>query len=130
MELSPDELAVREGIYPYEAHPEHHPLAMLFFNSPVKADMEVADALAKHVFDRLDCSPPRSPSVKYDALGTSGAPWEPGAWIEAGKDRMSVEVTVQDKPVAEMDDVELAALERDLNAVKDARRAGTLKGRS
>lgn len=130
MELSPDELAVRERIYPYQVDPEHHPLAMLFFNAPVKADLEVADALARHVFDRLDCSPPRNPVVKYDALGSSGAPWEPGAWIDADAERMTVEVTVQDKPVSEMDDDELATLERDLNAVRDARRAGTLKGRS
>lgn len=130
MQLTPDELAVRDEIYPYQVHPDHHPLAMLFFNSPVKVDLDVADALAKHVFDQLDCSAPRNPQIKYDALGASGAPWEPGAWIGADKDRMTVEVTVQDKPVEEMDDDELAALERDLNAVKDARRAGTLKGRS
>lgn len=127
MKLSDEELATLYELYPYERSREHHPLACLFFNGPVKVDVEVADQLAKHVFERLDCSPPREPDVKYDALGGSGAPWESGAWIKADKERVAVEVTVQEKPVSEMDDAELAALRRDLNAADDARRAGTLK---
>lgn len=126
MELSPDEQATIEDLYPYQRDPQHHPLAMLFFNSPVKADLEVCDALAKHVFDRLDCSPPRNPEVKYDALGSSGAPWEPGAWIKDTDDRMTVHVTVSEKPVAEMDAAERAKLRHELDAAEDAEQAGTL----
>lgn len=129
MELTPDELAVRDEIYPYQSDPKHHPLAMLFFNSAVKVDLEVADALATHVFDRLGCSPPRNPSVKYDALGSSGAPWEPGVWVDADSDRMTVNVTVSEKPVTEMDAAERAKLRHELDAAEDAERAGTLGGR-
>lgn len=129
MELSPDDLAVRDEIYPYKTDPKHHPLAMLFFNSAVKVDLEVADALAKHVFDQLGCSPPRNPAVKYDALGSSGAPWEPGAWIDGDADRMTVHVTVSEKPVVEMDAAERAKLRHELDAAEVAERAGTLGGR-
>lgn len=117
-----------EELYPYPRSADFHELAFLFFNGPVKMDIEVADAMAKHIFDRLDCSPPREPSVKYDALGSAGAPWEPGAWIERDAERMTVTVTVPEKPVAQMDDAELAALRRDLDAAEVARKAGTLGG--
>lgn len=128
MELSDGELGVLEEIYPYQRDSSVHPLACLFFNGPVKFELEAAEAWARHIFDRLDCSPPRSPSVKYDAQGGLGAPWESGVWIDADAERMKVHVSVQDKPVADMDDVELAALRRDLDAVEAARRADTLGG--
>jgi len=128
MELDPTDEVTLATIYPYRREPGHHPLAPLFFNSVVKADLEVADALAKHIFDRLGCSPPRNPSVKYDALGSSGAPWEPGAWIDATAERMAVHVTVSEKPVADMDAAERAQLRRELEAADAAERAGTLRG--
>lgn len=128
MELTPDEQATIDRLYPYRRDPGHHPLALLFFNSPVKADLEVCDALAKHVFDRLDCSPPRNPLAKYDALGSSGAPWEPGVWIDADAERMTVNVTVSEKPIGEMDAAERAKLRHELDAADDAERAGTLGG--
>ena len=70
--------------YPYATDPEAHPLAWVFFYiAGIATTLDVANAMAKHVFDDLGCAPPgteHTPVIKYDALGGSGAPWEPGMW--------------------------------------------------
>lgn len=128
MELDPADAAVVDDIYPYGREENHHPLACLFFGGPVRNDIEVAEAWAKHIFDNLGCSPPRDPKVKYDARGGTGAPWEDGVWIPVEDERMGVHVTVSEKPVADMDAAERAKLRFELDAADAAERAGALKG--
>lgn len=85
-----------DDIYPYDRAPARHPLSWVFFNGVVACDLDTAEQLAKHVFDDLGCGAPGSAhdaAVKYDACGTSGAPWEIGAWIPADENRMSFVAT-------------------------------------
>lgn len=116
-------------IYPYEKDDSHHEYAWVFFHAPGFApNIEIADELAKHIFDDLGCAPPGSrhqPRVKYDALGSAGAPWQPGAWIPLDEPRMDVTATIPDKPVAEMSEEEKAEALAALQAEADAQRART-----
>ena len=120
----PDDLTL---LYPYDKDAERHPLAWVFFHAAgLQADLDVCDALAKHVFDKLGCSGPGSasePTVKYDALGTSGAPYEPGAWIAREKPRLQVATTMPEKSVTHMDDEEFVEAQHAIIAEAAARRA-------
>ena len=61
--------------------------------------------------------------IKYDALGGSGAPWEPGMWIPVEDDRMQVIATAPDKDITAMSQAERAELRAALDAADDAERA-------
>lgn len=114
--------------YPYETDPESHPFAWVFFYiAGIATTLDVANAMAKHVFDDLGCAPPgteHEPNIKYDALGGSGAPWEPGMWIPVEDDRMQVIATAPDKDITAMSQAERAELRAALDAADDADRAG------
>lgn len=126
----PDDRVLDE-LYPYPRDPSFHPLAFMFFNMPHLAmDADGAHAMAKWVFDRLGCSGPgtaSTPTVKYDALGGSGAPHEFGAWIKSTEDRMAVQVTTPEKDLTAMDEAELAEYITHAKAALVAKRAGTAK---
>lgn len=128
----PDADGVLDEMYPYPRHPEFHPLAFLFFNMPMlSVDADGAHALATWVFERLGCDGPGTvapPSVKYDALGGSGAPHEYGVWIPSDAERVAVEVTTPDKELTEMDEAEITEFITNARAALVAKRAGTAKG--
>lgn len=123
---------VVDELYPYPRDSSFHPLAFVFFNMPhLKVDADGAHALAVWVFDRLGCGGPGSatpPTVKYDALGGSGAPHEHGMWIKAAEDRMAVEVTTPEIVLTDMDEESLAEMIANAQAALVAKRAGTAKG--
>ena len=125
----PDE--VLDELYPYPRHPSFHPLAFVFFNMPHLAmDADGAHAMATWVFDRLGCAGPgtaAAPTVKYDALGGSGAPHEHGVWIKATEERMTVEVTTPEVVLTDMDESALAEVIANAQAALVAKRAGTAK---
>lgn len=127
----PESDAVLDELFPYPRDAGFHPLAFLFFNMPhLKVDGDGAHALAVWVFDRLGCAGPGTaspPTVKYDALGGSGAPHEYGVWIKAEDERMTVEVTTPEKALTEMDEAELAEIVTNAQAALVAKRAGTAK---
>lgn len=116
-----------DHIYPYDKSPDKHPLAWMFFHAAgLQLDIDVADALAKHVFDKLGCAGPGTasePAIKYDALGSTGAPYEPGAWIAREKDRLQVTTTMPEKSVTRMDDAEFVAAQHAVIVEAAARRA-------
>lgn len=117
-----------EDVYPYHIDPARHRLAWVIFNAAgVRHDLETCEAIAKHIFDDLKCGPPGSagdPTVKYDALGGSGAPWEPGRWIPMSEGRLQVVATAPPKDVTAMSWEERAELRAALEAAEDAERAG------
>ncbi|EEI16247.1 phage gene 29 protein family protein [Corynebacterium lipophiloflavum] len=111
--------------YPYNTDPDRHRLAWVFFNVPTSPamDLDAAEALAQHVFDNLGCTAPgtaHDPLVKYDALGGSGAPWEPGRWIKADEDRAPVQATAPVVDVTAMDAAERAAYLAEVQAAVSA----------
>lgn len=116
-----------DHIYPYDKASDRHPLAWVFFHAAgLQLDIDVADALAKHVFDKLGCAGPGTasePVIKYDALGSTGAPYEPGAWIDRSKDRLQVATTMPEKSVTQMDDEEFVEAQHALIIEAAARRA-------
>lgn len=119
------------SIYPYAVDPDRHPLAWVFFNvaGTAKFDLDTADTLAKHVFGDLACGGPGTagePQIIYDALGSSGGPWELGAWIKADEPRRKVRTTAPDKDVTAMTEEERAELRAALEAAEDAARAGAI----
>ncbi len=126
----PDDTVLDE-LYPYPRDPKFHPLACLFFNMPhLAVDADGAHAMAKWVFDHLGCDGPGTaapPTVKYDALGGSGAPHEHGVWITADSARMTVQVTTPEKDLTEMDEAELAEYITNAKAALVAKRARTAK---
>lgn len=119
-------------VYPYVTSADRHPYSWVFFNAGgISVDIETAEALAKHVFDDLGCGKPGSasdPVVKYDALGGSGGPWEPGAWIPMDEPRMSVSISAPHIDIGRMSEAERANLRAMLDAADAARRAGVLSG--
>lgn len=121
--------ALVEELFPYPRDPDFHPLACLFFNMPfLKVNAETAHALAAWVFDALDCSGPGEGStVKYDALGGSGAPHENGRWIKRDASRVVVEVTTPDVVLTGKSEEQLAQILVDAEAALVAKRAGTAK---
>ena len=123
---------VIDELFPYPRDPSFHPLAFLFFNMPhLKVDADGAHAMAVWVFDRLGCGGPgtaATPTVKYDALGGSGAPYEHAVWIKADEDRMAVEVTTPEVVLTDMDEADLAEVIANAQAALVAKRAGTAKG--
>ncbi|WP_010541910.1 hypothetical protein [Dietzia alimentaria] len=125
----PDDIT--DEIFPYPRHPDFHPLAYVFFNMPhLSVDADGAHAMAAWVFGRLGCSGPGSaapPSVKYDALGGSGAPHEYGVWIPADKERATVEVTTPEVVLTDMDEDGLAEVITNAQAALVAKRAKTAK---
>lgn len=126
----PDDKVLDE-LYPYPRDPSFHPLAFVFFNMPhLGVDADGANAMARWVFDRLGCAGPgtaAAPTVKYDALGGSGAPHEFGVWIKADEDRMAVEVTTPEVVLTDMDEAALAEMIANAQAALVAKRAGTAK---
>lgn len=131
MPATSGEDAVLEELFPYRRDPEFHRLAFLFVNMPFLAvDADGAHALAGWVFDRLGCAGPgtaAAPTVKYDALGGSGAPHEHGVWIKATEERMTVEVTTPEVVLTDMDESALAEVIANAQAALVAKRAGTAK---
>lgn len=130
-ETGPDAAA---ELYPYPRDPQYHPLSFLFFNMPhlTIRDIDACHRMAVWLFGSLGCGAPgtaASPSVKYDALGTAGAPWEEGVWIQADQERTPVQVTTPvEKDLTEMDEAELAEYITNAQAALIAKRAGTAKG--
>lgn len=126
----PDDKVLDE-LYPYPRDPNFHRLAFVFFNMPHLAmDADGANAMARWVFDRLGCGAPgeaAAPTVKYDALGGSGAPHELGVWIKAEDDRATVEVTTPEVVLTDMDEAKLAEVISNAQAALVAKRAGTAK---
>lgn len=122
---------ILEELFPYPRDPAFHPLASLFINMPhLKLDADAAHATATWVFDRLGCAGPgtaSTPTVKYDALGSSGAPWEYGVWIKAEAERVPVEVTTPEVVLTDMDEAALAEVISNAQAALVAKRAGTAK---
>lgn len=118
-------------IYPYPRDPQFHPLAPLFFRMPfLVADLETAHNLAVWLFDKLGCAGPGSvsaPVVKYDARGTSGAPWEDGVWIPVDTERVQVQVTTPETDLTQMSEEQLAEVLVNAQAALLAKRAGTAR---
>lgn len=118
--------------YPYDIDPEYHHLAWTVFNAAgTRHDIETCHGIVTHIFDDLGCGPPGTahpPRVKYDALGSSGGPWEPGAWIPAEDQRAQVTATAPDKDVTAMTPEERAELKAALEAADAAERAGATGG--
>lgn len=114
-----------ERIYPYERDPERHPYAWVFFNVPGSPamDLDSAEALARHVFDNLGCGAPGTasdPSIHYDAMGSSGGPWEDGAWRDIAEERFAVTATAPVVDVTAMGPEERAAYLAEVQAAVDA----------
>lgn len=122
---------ILDELYPYPRDPRFHRLAYLFFNMPhLSVDADGAHAMATWVFDRLGCGGPGTggePSVKYDALGGSGAPHEHGVWIKVTDDRMTVEVTTPEVVLTDMTEAKLAEVIANAQAALVAKRARTAK---
>lgn len=121
-----------DDVYPYERDPDSHEYAWVFFNAAgVRHDLETCNALARFVFDELGCGAPGSsgpPRLKYDAVGGSGAPWEPGRWIPVDHDRMVVTATAPAVDVTAMSEAEVAEWQAAIDARRDALRAGAANG--
>lgn len=118
-------------IYPYPRDAQFHPLSFLFFRMPfLVADMDTCHNLATWLFDKLGCAGPGStaaPVVKYDARGTSGAPWEDGVWIPADTERVQVQVTTPETDLTKMSEEQLAEVVVNAQTALLAKRAGTAK---
>lgn len=115
-------------VYPYEKDPDRHPNSYVFFNVPgvARFDLDSAETLAKHC-EALGMGPPESAKESeliYDALGSSGAPWEPGRWNKPEDGRMKVTTTAPNKNITAMTPEERAELKAALQAADDADRAG------
>lgn len=128
----PDRDVVAE-LYPYPVDGEYHPLSFLFFNMPhlVMRDIDTCHAMASWLFGSLGCAGPGSasaPLVKYDARGTSGAPWEDGVWIAVDKERAVVQVTTPEVDLTDMSEEKLAEVITNAQAALVAKRAGTTEG--
>lgn len=121
-------------IYPYDIPMGYHPLAWVFFHAAgMSMDLDTAQVMAKHVFDDLGCGEPgtsHNPSIKYDALGSGGGPWEPGVWIPAGEGRMQVVATAPPVDVTAMSVEQRAELQAALDAAADAEAADAIKRNS
>lgn len=119
-----------DEIYPYPKDPHEHPLAHTLFNiTGIGLSFDACNTVAKHLFDELGCGPPGTthpPRIKYDALGSSGGPWQPGAWIPMDEPRQAVVVTAPAKDVSKMTPEELAELKAAIQARELAEQAGTL----
>ena len=119
---------MHDDIYPYAVDPDYHPLTNAIFKAGgTQHDIDTCHAIAKHIFDDLGCGAPgtaHEPKVKYDALGSSGAPWEPGVWIPVEEARASVVATAPDKDITAMTPEERAELKAALEAAEAAERAG------
>lgn len=116
-----------EDTFPYPVDDkEAHPLAWVFFYAAgLSMSMDAASDMARHVFDDLGCGAPgtdHEPTIKYDGLGGSGAPWEPGMWIPVDEERMTVTATAPDVEVTAMTDAERAELRAALDAAEDVAR--------
>lgn len=117
-----------QQVYPYERHPEDaHPMAWLFFNVPdtPRFQLEVADKMVRHLEALgvdLTVGKTRTPEKKYDAVGSSGGPWESGMWIDWDEDRAPVVATAADKNITSMTEAERAELRAALDAAEDAER--------
>lgn len=117
-----------DDIYPYEVDEERHPWSFVFFNvnGAARFDLDTAETLAKHIealgFDRVNES-----TIKYDAFGTSGGPWEIGGWIKVEDERMQVSVNIPPKDITDYSDEEIAEAEAALSALKSARAAGATR---
>lgn len=114
--------------FPYEVFPDDGNVrSWLFFNVPGTArfGIEMASALADHLESLgVDLTPGRvkPPEKKYDAVGSSGGPWETGMWIDWDDERAPVTATAPDKDVTAMDAAERAELRAALDAAEDAER--------
>lgn len=113
-----------DDIYPYPTDPQYHEYAWVLFNAAGTAhNIDTCSAIATHIFDHLGCGPPGTthpPKVKYDALGGSGGPWEPGEWIDVDDDRAVIIATAPDKNITDMTDTERAELRAALDAADTA----------
>ena len=126
------EARIAHTLYPYPRDGQYHPWSFLFFNMPhlTIRDIDACHRMATWVFDTLGCGGPGTvadPSVKYDALGSSGAPWEEGRWIPAARERSPVQVTTPDTDLTQMGEEELAEYIANAQAALVAKRAGTAK---
>lgn len=114
--------------YPYEKDPTRDPDAWVFFNVPgvARLDLDSAETLIKHC-KALGMGAPgtvHEPELIYDALGSSGGPWEPGTWTKPEDGRMHVVVTAPDRDVTAMTPEQRAELRAALDAAEDADRSG------
>ena len=125
-----DGQSMRDRLYPYLKDEHEHEHAYVAFNIPgVNLSFDAANIVAEHLFDKLKCGPPGTmgePEIHYDALGTTGGPWQQGEWKPISQPRAQVVVTAADKPVSDMTDEELAELEAAIEAVKTAKRSGAI----
>lgn len=114
-------------IYPYEVDEEYHKWSYCLFNVPgvPRLQLETCSVIMKHLEDLGFVGPNVSHPSKliYDALGTSGGPWENGTWQGVDKPRASVTLTVPEKDVSDYDDADIAEMERVLNTLKSVKRA-------
>lgn len=120
--------------YPYAIDDDYHPLSWTIFKAGgTQHDIDTCHNIATHLFDDLGCGPPgtaHEPRVKYDALGSSGAPWEPGVWIPVEDERAAVVATAPDKDITAMTAEERAELKAALEAAEAAEQAGATKRHS
>lgn len=128
----PDARDQVDELYPYPRDSQYHPWSFLFFNMPhlTIRDIDTCHRMAVWLFDTLGCAGPgatQAPSVKYDALGTAGAPWEEGGWIPVDSERTAVQVTTPDVVLTGKSEEELAQILVDAEAALVAKRAGTAK---
>ena len=120
-----------EEIYPYPKDPHEHPHAYTLYNIPgIGLAFDACNTVAKHLFDDLGCGPPGTthpPTIHYDALGTSGGPWQPGAWIPIDQPRQPVTLTAPAKNITDMPPEERAELKAALEAAELAERAESIR---
>lgn len=119
-----------DAIYPYPVDADSHPLAWIFFNVPgaPRFDIDVANTLARHLETGLgiDLTPDvtHPASIKYDALGGTGAPWENGIWIPREESRMTYTTSAAPVDVTAMDSAQRAELRQALELADIADASG------
>lgn len=118
-------------IYPYPVDNQDgvDPMAWLFFNTPgaPKDTLEVANARCAHLRAlgvNLTPEVTEPSTLKYDALGGTGAPWEHGRWIPVDQPRVEVTVTAPSTDITAMSEAERAELRAALDLADIATQAG------
>lgn len=118
------------------AREQRHPMADLFRSVPMgtglpgmRMPIEAEHLLAIHIFDNLDCSPPRSPLYKArpdkDALRSTGMPGY--IWVPINTPDDPADPSTDDEPVmvadiGEYNDRQIAAMKVQIEEIERRRK--------